>query len=222
MSFIKVRDLKKTYDSSDYQVQILKGINLDIKKGEFISLMGPSGAGKSTFLQLLGGLDRPTEGEIQIEGRKISTFTDHELTLFRRRHLGFIFQFFNLMPTLSVLENVALPLLLDGKKLKKVRGEVEDIITRLGLSHRLGHRPHQLSGGEMQRVAVARALVNKPSLILADEPTGNLDSNNGKEVLELLRNLVKEYQITLIMVTHDLHAAEYADRKINMKDGFIN
>lgn len=221
MAFIEVRDLKKTYVSSDNQVQILKGINLDINKGEFVSLMGPSGAGKSTFLQLLGALDRPTEGEIQIENRRISTMTDKDLTLFRRRHLGFIFQFFNLMPTLSVLENVALPCLLDGQKLSGIKPLAEEIVGRLGLSHRLSHKPHQLSGGEMQRVAIARALINKPSLILADEPTGNLDSKNGHEVLEFLKGLVKEFNVTLIMVTHDKNAAAYADRQIYMKDGFI-
>jgi putative ABC transport system ATP-binding protein len=221
MAFIEVRDLRKTYSSSAQEVEILKGINLDIQKGEFVSLMGPSGAGKSTFLQLLGALDRPTQGKIRIDGREISTLSDFELTIFRRRHLGFIFQFFNLMPTLSVLENVALPCFLDGKKLSAVRRPAEDILTKLHLSHRLDHRPHQLSGGEMQRVAIARALINRPSLILADEPTGNLDSKNGKEVLLILKDLVAEYQTTLIMVTHDKGAADYADRKINMQDGVV-
>jgi putative ABC transport system ATP-binding protein len=164
MAFIEVTDLKKTYSSNDNQVEILKGLNLEIGKGEFVSLMGPSGAGKSTFLQLLGALDRPTSGEIIIDGKKIGSMTDKELTIFRRRNLGFIFQFFNLMPTLSVLENVVLPCFLDGKKLKEVRGDAEEILSRLGLSHRLDHRPYQLSGGEMQRVAIARALINKPSL----------------------------------------------------------
>jgi putative ABC transport system ATP-binding protein len=221
MAFIEVRDLRKTYFSSDNQVEILKGINIDINKGEFLSLMGPSGAGKSTFLQLLGALDRPTEGEIFIEGKKISTMSDKELTIFRRRNLGFIFQFFNLMPTLSVLENVALPCFLDGKKLSTMRKPAEETLGRLGLSHRLDHKPHQLSGGEMQRVAIARALINKPSLILADEPTGNLDSKNGNEVLSILKGLVSEFNTTLIMVTHDTTAADYAHRKIFMKDGLI-
>jgi putative ABC transport system ATP-binding protein len=221
MAFIEVKDLRKTYSSSESEVEILKGINLDIQKGEFVSLMGPSGAGKSTFLQLLGALDRPSSGEIEIEGRKISTMSDKELTLFRRRNLGFIFQFFNLMPTLSVLENVALPCLLDGQKLPLIKPSAVEIVGRLGLSHRLDHKPHQLSGGEMQRVAIARALINRPSLILADEPTGNLDSKNGKEVLEFLKGLVKEFNVTLIMVTHDKNAAEYADRQIFMKDGLI-
>jgi putative ABC transport system ATP-binding protein len=221
MAFIEVRDLRKTYSSSAQEVEILKGINLDIQKGEFVSLMGPSGAGKSTFLQLLGALDRPSQGEIRIDAREISTLSDYELTIFRRRHLGFIFQFFNLMPTLSVLENVALPCFLDGKKLNDVRQGAVDILSRLNLSHRLDHRPHQLSGGEMQRVAIARALINRPSLILADEPTGNLDSKNGKEVLGILKDLVAEFQTTLIMVTHDKGAADYADRKINMQDGVV-
>jgi putative ABC transport system ATP-binding protein len=221
MAFIEVTDLRKTYSSNDNQVEILKGLNLEIGKGEFVSLMGPSGAGKSTFLQLLGALDRPTSGEIIIDGKKIGSMTDKELTIFRRRNLGFIFQFFNLMPTLSVLENVVLPCFLDGKKLKEVRGDAEEILARLGLSHRLDHRPYQLSGGEMQRVAIARALINKPSLILADEPTGNLDSKNGKEVLSILKNLVTEFKVTLIMVTHDKSAADYADRKIFMQDGTV-
>lgn len=221
MSFIEVTNLKKTYSSNDHQVEILKGVNLEIGKGEFVSLMGPSGAGKSTFLQLLGALDRPTSGDITIDGRKIASMSDKELTIFRRRNLGFIFQFFNLMPTLSVLENVVLPCFLDGKKLNEVRAGAEDILSRLGLSHRLDHRPYQLSGGEMQRVAIARALINKPSLILADEPTGNLDSKNGKEVLSILKSLVTDYKVTLIMVTHDKAAADYADRKIFMQDGTV-
>lgn len=221
MAFIEVRDLHKTYFSSNHQVEILKGINLDIEKGEFVALMGPSGAGKSTFLQLLGALDKPTEGDILIEGKKLAAMTDNDLTIFRRRNLGFIFQFFNLMPTLSVLENVALPCFLDGKKLASVRKPAEDILGRLNLSHRLNYKPHQLSGGEMQRVAIARALINKPSLILADEPTGNLDSKNGKEVLGILKGLARESNVTLIMVTHDKNAADYADRKIFMQDGLV-
>ncbi len=221
MSFIEVRELRKTYTSSAQDVEILKGINLDIAKGEFVSLMGPSGAGKSTFLQLLGALDRPTGGEIRIDGKAIGGLSDHDLTIFRRRHLGFIFQFFNLMPTLSVLENVALPCLLDGRRISEVRKPAETILARLGLSHRLDHRPHQLSGGEMQRVAIARALVNRPALILADEPTGNLDTKNGKEVLAILKDLVSEFQTTLIMVTHDKSAADYADRRIHMQDGVV-
>jgi ABC-type lipoprotein export system ATPase subunit len=221
MAFIEVRDLHKTYFSSDHQVEILKGINLDIGKGEFVALMGPSGAGKSTFLQLLGALDKPTKGDILIDGKKLAAMTDNDLTIFRRRNLGFIFQFFNLMPTLSVLENVALPCFLDGKKLATVRKPAEGILGRLNLSHRLDHKPHQLSGGEMQRVAIARALINKPSLILADEPTGNLDSKNGKEVLGILKGLARESNVTLIMVTHDKNAADYADRKIFMQDGLV-
>ncbi len=221
MSFIEVRELRKTYTSSSQDVEILKGINLDIAKGEFVSLMGPSGAGKSTFLQLLGALDRPSSGDIRIDGKAIGGLSDYDLTIFRRRHLGFIFQFFNLMPTLTVLENVALPCLLDGRRISEVRKPAETILSRLGLSHRLDHRPYQLSGGEMQRVAIARALVNRPSLILADEPTGNLDTKNGKEVLGILKDLVSEFQTTLIMVTHDKAAADYADRRIHMQDGVV-
>ncbi|MCE3012476.1 MAG: ABC transporter ATP-binding protein [Proteobacteria bacterium] len=221
MSFIEARQLRKSYASADHEVEILKGINLGIEKGEFISLMGPSGAGKSTLLQLLGALDRPSAGEIIIDGKDLSRMSDKELTLFRRRRLGFIFQFFNLMPTLNVLENAALPCFLDGKSLSSVRGFATETLERLGLGHRLDHRPHQLSGGEMQRVAIARALVNKPSLILADEPTGNLDSKNGAEVLSILKNLVKDFNVTLVMVTHDKSAAEVADRKVQLLDGVV-
>jgi putative ABC transport system ATP-binding protein len=221
MSFIQVNHLRKNYQSGEHQVEVLKGINLSIEQGEFISLMGPSGAGKSTFLQLLGVLDRPTQGEIWINGVEVSAMSDLESTLYRRRHLGFIFQFFNLMPTLSVIENVALPCFLDGKKLSQIKPDAVKILERLGLSHRLTHKPHQLSGGEMQRVAIARALINKPSLILADEPTGNLDSKNGNEVLEILKGLVIENRVTLIMVTHDKRAADFATRKVNMQDGLV-
>lgn len=221
MAFIEARSLRKSYASADHEVEILKGINLGIEKGEFISLMGPSGAGKSTLLQLLGALDRPSAGEIIIDGKDLARMSDTELTLFRRRRLGFIFQFFNLMPTLNVLENAALPCFLDGKSLSSVRGFATETLTRLGLGHRLDHRPHQLSGGEMQRVAIARALVNKPSLILADEPTGNLDSKNGAEVLSILKSLVKDFNVTLVMVTHDKSAAEVADRKVQLLDGVV-
>lgn len=221
MAFIEARNLKKSYASAEHEVEILKGINIEIKKGEFISLMGPSGAGKSTFLQLLGALDRPSSGEIIIDGRDLSKMSDYELTLFRRRNLGFIFQFFNLMPTLNVIENAALPCFLDGKSLASVKGFATETLNRLGLGHRLDHRPHQLSGGEMQRVAIARALINKPSLILADEPTGNLDSKNGTEVLSILKDLVRDFSVTLIMVTHDKNAADVADRKIQLLDGVV-
>jgi len=221
MAFIEAKNLKKTYTSAEQSVEILKGINIEIQKGEFISLMGPSGAGKSTFLQLLGALDRPTSGEIIIDKKDLSKMTDYELTLFRRRNLGFIFQFFNLMPTLNVIENAALPCFLDGKSLSSVRAFATETLNRLGLGHRLDHRPHQLSGGEMQRVAIARALINKPSLILADEPTGNLDSKNGAEVLSILKDLVRDFNVTLIMVTHDKTAADVADRKIQLLDGVV-
>lgn len=221
MAFIEAKNLRKSYTSAEQDVEILKGINIQIKKGEFISLMGPSGAGKSTFLQLLGALDRPTSGEIIIDNRDLSKMSDYELTLFRRRNLGFIFQFFNLMPTLNVIENAALPCFLDGKSLASVKDFATETLNRLGLGHRLDHRPHQLSGGEMQRVAIARALINKPSLILADEPTGNLDSKNGADVLKILKELVRDFNVTLIMVTHDKSAADVADRKIQLLDGVV-
>jgi putative ABC transport system ATP-binding protein len=221
MSFIQVKNLRKHYPSGDHEIEVLRGIDLTIQKGEFVSLMGPSGAGKSTLLQLLGALDRPNQGEIWINNVEVSGMTDHEATLYRRRHLGFIFQFFNLMPTLNVIENVALPCFLDGKKLPQIRPDAEKILSRLGLGHRMTHKPHQLSGGEMQRVAIARALINRPQVILADEPTGNLDSKNGAEVLRILKELTSENQVTLLMVTHDKRAAENATRQITMQDGLV-
>ena len=218
---IEVRGLSKIYTQGGHEVHALRGVDLMIQPGQFTSIMGPSGSGKSTMLHLMGGLDRPSAGSVLIGGVPIQSLSDDALSEFRRRKLGFIFQFFNLLPTLTALENVALPLLLDGKSMKKVQGKAAELLDMMGLKDRMHHRPDQLSGGQMQRVAIARALVTDPLLILADEPTGNLDSTTGTAVLELLRGLVKQQGQTVVMVTHDPKAASYADRRIIFRDGAI-
>ena len=218
---VKVESLRKSYSSGEQAVHALRDINLTVNKGEFVSIMGPSGSGKSTLLHLLGGLDLPTSGSVEIEGKKIYDLADDDLSLFRRRRLGFIFQFFNLLPTLSALENVCLPRLLDGEDLKRIEDEAKDLMEYIGLGKRIHHRPDQLSGGEMQRVAIARALVSKPAMILADEPTGNLDSKTGDQVLGLLSQMVREKGHTLLMVTHDPKAAAVGTRLVRLKDGLV-
>lgn len=217
--FLKIDNLSKTYSRGKQAVNALNNVSLQVEKGQFLSIMGPSGSGKSSLLQIVGGLDNPTHGEVSFEGKSIHALSDYELSLFRRRRLGFVFQFFNLMPSLTALENVCLPLLLDGKKLSKVADKGRALLNQFGLDKRHDHYPAQLSGGEMQRVAIARAMVVDPLLILADEPTGNLDSNSGKTVLELLRRLAKENDQTVLMVTHDANAAKFSDGTIRMLDG---
>jgi putative ABC transport system ATP-binding protein len=218
---IEIRGLRKTYTQGDHIVHALGGVDLQIERGQFTSIMGPSGSGKSTMLHLMGGLDRPSQGSVLIGGQPIETLSDDKLSEFRRRKLGFIFQFFNLLPTLTAIENVALPLLLDGKPMRQIRPKAESLLEMMGLKDRMEHRPDQLSGGQMQRVAIARALVTDPLLILADEPTGNLDSATGTAVLEQLKRLVQEQGQTVVMVTHDPKAASYADRRIVFRDGNI-
>jgi putative ABC transport system ATP-binding protein len=218
---LAVRDVTKSYRQGDVEVNALAGVTLDIAAGEFVAITGPSGSGKSTLLHLLGGLDVPTAGEVVIDGKAISRMSDDDVTIFRRRSIGFVFQFFNLMPTLSAEENVALPLLLDGQRERDVRPRVAAALDAVGLGHRRSHRPDELSGGEMQRVAIARALVIAPKVVLADEPTGNLDSATGEQILALLRATHRERGATIVMVTHDEKAAAYGSRRISMRDGLV-
>jgi putative ABC transport system ATP-binding protein len=202
-------------------VNALQGVDFGVEKGEFVAIMGPSGSGKSTLLHLLGGLDAPSDGEVMLGGRRLAHLSDDDITIVRRRQIGFIFQFFNLLPTLSAAENVALPLLIDGRSLDEYRLRIDELLTLVGLGDRQDHKPDQLSGGQQQRVAIARALVTDPVIVLADEPTGNLDSESGTEILQLLRRACDEKQQTIVMVTHDPKAAEYADRIVRLKDGFV-
>jgi putative ABC transport system ATP-binding protein len=218
---IEVRGLVKEYRRGDQPVRALGGLTLDVAAGEFISVMGPSGSGKSTLLHLLGGLDTPTEGRVVVDGHDLATMGDEALTEFRRRRLGFVFQFFNLLPTLRAWENVALPRLLDGSRLSTLRAPAVALLQRVGLGDRIDHRPAELSGGQLQRVAIARALMADPVLVLADEPTGNLDSEAGADILELLRACATEEHRTVVMVTHDARAAAVGDRTVRLVDGAI-
>ncbi len=215
---IELKNISRMYLHGTKEIQALRGITLTIKAGEFLSVMGPSGSGKSTLLNIIGGLDQPTSGEIFIDGRPLHGISDDELTLIRRRRVGFIFQFFNLLPVLTAVENVSLPLLLEGTPYAKVRPKAESLLQKVGLGERTGHRPEQLSGGEMQRVAIARALIASPAVLLADEPTGNLDSHTSAEILHLLKDLHGEGQ-TIVMVTHDSKAAAHGTRIITLQDG---
>lgn len=219
MEILKVQGLKKYYGKGDNEVRALDDVSFSVNKGEFVAIVGSSGSGKSTLLHLIGGLDRPTEGSVTISGDSIYKLNENQLSIFRRRNIGFIFQFFNLIPVLDVEENIALPSLLDNEKVDK--NYLADIIGMLGLESRKNHLPAELSGGQQQRVSIARALINKPSIVLADEPTGNLDSKNSREVVELLKVTAKKYNQTLILITHDLKVAEQADRVITISDGKI-
>ncbi len=221
MAIIEVNQLTKVYGSGDTAVRALDSVNLSIEAGQLVAVMGPSGCGKSTLLHLVGGLDQPTSGTVLIEGRDISRMKDDELTRLRRQKMGFIFQFFNLIPVLSAAENAALPLILDGVKQPKAAGIAGEWLERNKLSDRAAHRPDELSGGQQQRVAIARAMVSDPVIILADEPTGNLDTRSSDEIASTLRRLVSEYGRTVLMVTHDPRIAAYADRIIFLKDGKI-
>lgn len=221
-TFIKLVDVCRQYHLGSAEVNALKDINLEIDQGECVALVGPSGSGKSTLLNLLGGLDRPTSGEISAQGIALHAANEEELTGHRRYNVGFIFQTFNLLPTLTAVENVALPLMLGGVGLAERSELAETLLERVGLGHRLHHRPTEMSGGEQQRAAIARALVHNPQLVLADEPTGNLDSSTGAEVMALLRELNAERGVTLIIVTHDSEVAAYADRIVHLRDGGIS
>lgn len=221
MAIVQTVNLTKRYGKGETAVTALKDINVTINDGEFVAVMGPSGCGKSTLLHLIGGLDRPTSGRVLLSGQDISQLDDNRLTEVRRREIGFIFQFYNLIPVLTAVENAALPLILDGVKQEEARSRGSEWLTRMGLADRLANRPDQLSGGQQQRVAIARALVAEPSLILADEPTGNLDSRAADEVAALLRQVSDTWGRSVLMVTHDPRIAAYADRIIFLKDGTI-
>jgi putative ABC transport system ATP-binding protein len=219
-TMIELKNVSRTYIHGTKEIQAIQNISLVIKTGEFLSVMGASGSGKSTLLNLIGGLDRPTHGEVYIDSMPLHGISDDELTLLRRRRVGFIFQFFNLLPILTAAENVGLPLLLEGIPFSKVKPATEAVLRKVGLSGRTEHRPEQLSGGEMQRVAIARALITNPTVLLADEPTGNLDSHSSTGIFNLLKDLHDEGQ-TIVIVTHDPRAAAYGTRTITIRDGRI-
>lgn len=220
-AIIEVENLKKNFLLGEVEVKVLQDVNLSIQKGEFISIMGPSGSGKSTLLYLLGGLDKPTEGRIRVNGRDVNAMKDREASIMRRRDVGFVFQFYNLVPNLTVEENVLLPVLLDKRQLKEYGQKLDDILQTVELSDRRHHTPRELSGGQQQRVAIARAIMNDPEIILADEPTGNLDTATGGEVMALLKRINSEYGRTIVMVTHSREAAAFAERIIHVRDGRV-
>lgn len=219
MEILKVENLTKTYGKGDNQVRAVDNISFSIEKGEFVAIVGSSGSGKSTLLHLIGGVDRPTSGKVYIEGKDIYSLNDDALAIFRRRQVGIIYQFYNLIPILNVEENITLPCELDGKKTD--RKQLNDLLATLGLSNRKTHLPNQLSGGQQQRVSIGRSLINNPSIVLADEPTGNLDSKASEEIVELLRLSNKKYNQTIVIITHDLEIAKLADRVIKIEDGKI-
>lgn len=219
MEILRTENLTKTYGKGDTKVTALDNLNLSISKGEFVSIIGASGSGKSTLLHMLGGVDRSTKGKVYIEDTDIVSLNETQLALFRRRKVGLIYQFYNLIPTLNVKKNILLPMLLDGRKPKRER--FDEIVKMLGLKDRLNHLPNQLSGGQQQRVAIGRSLIYQPSIILADEPTGNLDRKNSQGVLEMLKLSNKEYKQTILLITHDEKIALEADRMITMEDGRI-
>lgn len=219
MTVLETRGLRKTYGSGQTRVDALKHANLVIREGEFVSVVGPSGSGKSTFLHLLGGLDQPSEGTVLVDGSDLYAMSDTRRAVFRRRQIGFVFQFYNLIPVLSAWENITLPLMLDERAVDNEH--VSELLRMLGLSERAQHMPNELSGGERQRVSIGRALVARPSIILADEPTGNLDRASGSEILGLLRLAVRTFNQTVVMITHDMDAAAEADRIVSIEDGVL-
>jgi putative ABC transport system ATP-binding protein len=219
MPLLTAHDLHKTYVTGDARVDALAGVSFDVEPGDFVALMGPSGCGKSTLLHLCGAMDRPTSGTLRLNDRDLSAMGDDELTRVRREQVGFVFQFFNLLPTLTVADNIALPCLLAGVTGDEADRRAKDLAARVGIVHRLSHYPQQISGGEMQRAAIARALVHTPSLLVADEPTGNLDSENGAKVLALIAELNQELGVTILMATHAVDVAAAASRVLKMKDG---
>ena len=219
MIILQTKNLKKYYGSGDTQVRALDGVDLQVENGEFVAIVGTSGSGKSTLLHMLGGLDRPTSGSVVVDGRDLSTLKDEELTVFRRRKIGFVFQAYNLVPVLSVYENIVLPIQLDGGKLDAAY--IDQVIGALGLKEKLQSLPSQLSGGQQQRVAIARALATKPAILLADEPTGNLDSRTSNDVLSLMKVTGQKFSQTMVMITHNEEIAQLADRIVRIEDGRI-
>ena len=217
MEILRVENLTKVYGSGETAVRALDGVSFSVERGEFVAIMGPSGSGKSTLLHIIGGVDRPSSGKVCIDNTDIFNLDETKLAIFRRRQIGLIYQFYNLIPVLNVEENITLPLLLDERKLDK--SHLQEIIATLGLGDRLNHLPNQLSGGQQQRVSIGRALINNPALVLADEPTGNLDSKNSAEIMELLKLSNKKYNQTLLVITHDQNIALQADRILTMEDG---
>jgi putative ABC transport system ATP-binding protein len=218
---IEATGIVKTFDTGAVSVQALREVDLTVEQGEFLAIVGSSGSGKSTLLSILGGVDTPTEGRVLLEGIDLASVSDDERTLLRRRRMGFVFQAFNLLPTLSAIENVALPLELDGVSAREARERAAAALEKVNLAKREDHLPSMMSGGEQQRVAVARALVIKPALVLGDEPTGNLDSVNGEQVIRLFRDLVDKQGQTVVIVTHEMHVTDYADRIVRLRDGHI-
>ncbi len=219
MAILQTKDLKKYYGSGDTQVKALDGVNLSVEQGEFVAIVGTSGSGKSTLLHMLGGLDRPTSGSVMVDGKDIFSLKDEALTIFRRRKIGFVFQSYNLVPVLSVWENIILPIQLDGNKVDTEY--VHKVIETLGLEKKLKNLPNQLSGGQQQRVAIARALAAKPAIVLADEPTGNLDSKTSQDVLSLMKVTGQKFSQTMVMITHNEEIAQMADRIVRIEDGRI-
>ena len=219
---LSARGLKKTYVMGKRTLEVLRGVDVEIARGDFVALRGASGTGKSTLLHLIGGLDTPNAGEIFFDGQSLTKFSESELTHFRNRRVGFVFQAYHLLPELTALENVCLPARVARISVSTAAKRAEELLARVGLKDRLDHKPSELSGGEQQRVAIARALINEPELLLADEPTGNLDSHTGGEIIELLKNLRAEKQTTLVIATHDANVAAYAERVVELADGQIN
>ena len=217
---LKAEHLVKTYGSGETAVKALDDVSLEVSKGEFVAIVGQSGSGKSTLLHMLGAMDYPDSGTLTVDGEDVFSMNDDALAQYRRRKAGFVFQFFNLLPVMTAKENILIPLSLDGQKADE--SYLNEIAETMGIADRLSHYPHQLSGGQQQRVAIARAMISKPAVILADEPTGNLDSASGNEILSLLKTTIKKYDQTLILITHDMSVAEKADRIITIKDGKIN
>ncbi len=221
MSILIADGVRKTYGGGETPVEAVRGVSLELSAGDFVALMGPSGCGKSTLLHLCGAMDRPTAGRLLVENTELGKLNDEQLTRLRRERIGFVFQFFNLLPTLTVMENITLPVLLDGGDSVEAEKRAGQLAERVGLSHRLKHYPQQLSGGEMQRAAIARAVIHQPALLIADEPTGNLDSENGVRVLALLVELNREMGLTILLATHGAETAAVAKRVIRMRDGQI-